>query len=332
MQTGPVNARRAPTTTLRLPRPYHPSHIFRLVIYDIVHRTLYLFNQPVAFDLHRLLFRPRDGHDMRVLATDLQVEPAAERVDLLHDVYGNSIAHVKPGGPADRLMITTRFTVDHLGSGAFGLPTVAKSALIPPAYGHAELLALQPFLLPSYPDPGHLLRAWAQPFSLAAMGFASDGSIAAVPGAGPRGAISAMTQHIRDNFEYRAREEEGVQTPQQTLALRSGSCRDFATMMIDALRRLGIAARFVSGYLYVPATDGNGHAGGGATHAWVQCYLPDCGWFPADPTNNLIGGHDLIRVAVGREASEVVPLTGSWFGGTGDFARLIVDVGVTARV
>lgn len=301
------------------------------MIYDIVHRTEYLFNQPVGFDLHRLLFRPRDGHDMRVLATDLQVEPAAERVDLLHDVYGNSIAHVKPGGPADRLLITTRFTVDHLGSGAFGLPTVAESSLIPPAYGHTELLALQPFLFPSYPDPGHLLRAWAQPFASAAMGSAGDGSIAAVAGTGPRGAISAMTQHIRDNFEYRAREEEGVQTPQQTLALRSGSCRDFATMMIDALRRLGIAARFVSGYLYVPAVQGNGHAGGGATHAWVQCYLPDCGWFPADPTNNLIGGHDLIRVAVGREASEVVPLTGSWFGGAGDFARLIVDVSVTAR-
>jgi transglutaminase-like putative cysteine protease len=251
---------------------------------------------------------------MRVLATDLSVEPPAQSIALLHDVYGNSIAHVLPGGPADRLAITTRFTVDHQGSGAFGMTSATASCWMPPAYGNAERLALQPFLLPSHDDSGHALRAWAQP-------FASAGS--AMEGSGPRQTIAAMTQ---------ARDEEGVQTPQQTLALRSGSCRDFATLMIDALRHLGIAARFVSGYLYVPAVQGNGsNIGGGATHAWVQCYLPDCGWFPADPTNNLIGGHDLIRVAVGREAAEVVPLAGAWFGDSADFAQLSVDVSVTLR-
>ena len=141
-----------------------------------------------------------------------------------------------------------------------------------------------------------------------------------------------MTQRIRDSFEYRMRPEEGVQSPQTTLQLKSGACRDFATLMIDALRHLGIAARFVSGYLYVPAQQGQtGSVGGGATHAWVQCYLPDCGWFPVDPTNNLIGGHDLIRVAVGREAAEVVPLAGAWFGGPNDFVGLNVQVSVTAR-
>ena len=286
------------------------------MIYDIVHRTEYRFANPVGFGQHRLLFRPRDGHDMRVLATDLQVEPAALGVDLLHDVYGNSIAHVRPGGPAERLVITTSFTVDHLGSGAFGIAADADASWMPPAYGTAEMLALQPFLLPSYPDPGHVLRAWAQPFAAA----------------GARETIAAITQSIRDSFEYRARDEEGVQSPQRTLQLQSGSCRDFATLMIDALRHLGIAARFVSGYLYVPAKQGSAtNVGGGATHAWVQCYLPDCGWFPADPTNNLIGGHDLIRVAVGREAAEVVPLAGAWFGEKSDFAGLTVQVNVTAR-
>ncbi len=286
------------------------------VIYDIVHRTEYRFANPVGFGQHRLLFRPRDGHDMRVLATDLQVEPTALGVDLLHDVYGNSIAHVRPGGPADRLVITTSFTVDHLGSGSFGLSVDADAQWMPPAYGNAERLALQPFLLPSYADPGHVLRNWAQPFAAA----------------GPRETVAAMTQNIRDSFEYRLRDEEGVQSPHRTLQLQSGSCRDFATLMIDALRHLGIAARFVSGYLYVPVAPGAAsHVGGGATHAWVQCYLPDCGWFPADPTNNLIGGHDLIRVAVGREAAEVVPLAGAWYGEKSDFAGLSVQVSVTAR-
>ena len=309
------------------------------MIYDIVHRTEYRFHKPVSFGQHRLLFRPRDGHDMRVLATDLNVDPPAERVDLLHDVYGNSIAHVRPGGPADRLSITTLFTVDHLGSGSFGLPTAAESSWMPPAYGRAEVLALQPFLIPSYPDPGHVLRAWAQPFANAGLGpmpgqsQGTSGQSQNTAAVGPRETIALMTQAIRDSFEYRARDEEGVQTPQQTLQLRSGSCRDFATLMIDALRHLGIAARFVSGYLYVPAlSSGSSNIGGGATHAWVQCYLPDCGWFPADPTNNLIGGHDLIRVAVGREAAEVVPLAGAWFGDKADFAGLTVNVSVSARV
>ena len=291
------------------------------MIYDIVHRTEYRFQNPVSFGLHRLLFRPRDGHDMRVLATDLAVEPKATRVDLLHDVYGNSVAHVHPNGPANRLEITSSFTVEHLGSGPFGLPTAAESAWMPPAYPSAERLALMPFLLPSYADESHQVRTWAQPFL--APGTAAIN--------GPRSTISAMTQAIRDGFEYRVREEEGVQTPQQTLDLKSGSCRDFATLMIDALRHLGIAARFVSGYLYVPAAQGGANVGGGATHAWVQCYLPDCGWFAADPTNNLIGSHELIRVAVGREAAEVVPLAGAWFGDKNDYAGLTVDVSVTAR-
>jgi transglutaminase-like putative cysteine protease len=292
------------------------------MVYDIVHRTEYRFAKPVTFGQHRLLFRPRDGHDMRVLATDLVVEPAGPRVDLLHDVYGNSIAHVTPEGAADRLVFTSSFTVDHLGAGGFGLPMADESAWMPPAYSTAERLALVPFLLPSHPDDAQAVRRWAEPF------------IAPASQGGPRETIRAMTQAIRDGFAYKLRDEEGVQTPQQTLELASGSCRDFATLMIDALRHVGIAARFVSGYLYVPANDAgddSGTVGGGATHAWVQCYLPDCGWFPADPTNNLIGGSDLIRVAVGREAAEVVPLTGAWFGDKADYAGLTVDVTVTAR-
>lgn len=285
------------------------------MIYDITHATEYRFHREVDFGLHRLTFRPRDGHDMRVLATELEVWPEALRVDLIHDVYGNSVAWLLPGASADRLRIVSRFTVEHLGNHAFALPAAGESLWMPPSYSSAERLALTPFLLPSFEDPEHRLRAWAQTWAHC------EG--------GPRQTIAGMTQAIRDGFCYAAREEEGVQTPQQTLALGSGSCRDFATLMIDALRQLGIAARFVSGYLYSPAQGGN--VGGGATHAWVQAYLPDCGWFPADPTNNLIGGSDLIRIAMAREASEVAPLSGTWFGEPGDYAGMQVEVQVQAR-
>lgn len=290
------------------------------MIYDISHTTEYRFHRPVELGLHRLSFRPRDGHDMRVLATELDVFPEPRRVDLLHDVYGNSVAFVLPPASADTLRITSRFTVDHLGSRAFDLTTLPQSAWMPPNYTTAERMALTPFLDPSHEDPGDKVRQWAQSFMSAG---ASDQE------GGPRAVITQMAEAVRAKFQYRSRNEEGTQTPQQTLSLGTGACRDFATLMIDALRRLGVAARFVSGYLYVPAHDGV--QGGGATHGWVQVYLPDCGWFPVDPTNNLIGGSDLIRIAVARDVQELAPVSGEWFGAANDFAGMNVDVQVSAR-
>ena len=288
------------------------------MIYDIEHSTEYRFHQPVQLGLHRLTFRPRDGHDMRVLATELDVTPPPQRIDLVHDVYGNSMAFIQPASPADVLRIVSRFSVDHLGTDSFALPTASESLWMPPAYSAAERLALTPFLIPSFDDPGHVLRSWAQPF--ADQGAAQGG---------PRQTIASMTETLRNTLTYTRRDAEGVQTPQQTLALRSGACRDYATLMIDALRHIGIAARVVSGYIYSPA--GSSVDGGGATHAWVHVYLPDCGWFSVDPTNNLIGGNELIRIAVARDVNEVAPLTGQWYGYSGDYAGMTVDVKVTAR-
>lgn len=292
------------------------------MVYDIEHITDYRFHRPVALGLHRLTFRPRDGHDMRVLATELVVTPTEQRVDLVHDVYGNSVALVQPAPQAERLTIACRFTVEHLGAAGFSAPAASESAWLPPPYSTSERLALTPFLLPSFDDPHLELRTWAQQFAQAA----GDGG-------GPRAVVARMCEAIRGGLRYTPRDAEGVQTPQQTLRLGSGSCRDFATLMIDALRQLGIAARFVSGYLYCPPDGAGGAApvGGGATHAWVQVYLPDCGWIAADPTNNLIGGTDLIRLAVARDAAEVSPLSGTWWGAPADFAGMTVTVKVVAR-
>ncbi|MBC7940480.1 MAG: transglutaminase family protein [Chitinophagaceae bacterium] len=288
------------------------------MIYNIVHTTEYRFHHEVELGWHRLAFRPRDGHDMRVLATNLVVTPLQRQVDLVQDVYGNSVALVLPASPASQLRIESHFTVEHLGSRSFNLPASVEDELIPPAYSNAERLALQPFLLPSFEDPGNQVRAWAEQF----VDHVSGAPLA-------RPVISRMTEAMRQGLQYRQREEEGVQTPTHTLAMNSGSCRDYATLMIDALRRLGIAARFVSGYVYSPG--GAYDASAGATHAWVQCFLPRCGWFPVDPTNNLIGGHDLIRIAVARQASEVSPLSGEWFGEPAAFAGMHVQVSVTAN-
>ena len=291
------------------------------VTFDITHTTHYRYAQPVALDEHRVMFRPRGSHDLRVLATDMQVTPAPLDVRLVQDVYSNSVAVVQPQSPATELMIVCSFTVEHTGTRALDLPLSPHAQSYPFTYDAEESIALQHYLAPYYDDPTGELLQWARQF------VASDGS------AGTLDVLVAMTQSIRDTMAYQARFDEGVQSPYETLRMQSGTCRDFATLMIEAIRRLGYAARFVSGYLYTPwldAADGS-HVGTGATHAWVQVYLPGAGWMPFDPTNNLIGGTDLIRVGVARHASMASPVLGSWHGYPGDSLGMFVDVQVRMR-
>src|SRR5207244_10579107 len=136
---------------------------------------------------------------------------------------------------------------------------------------------------------------------------------------------------ISREFTYIRREKMGVQEPQETLALRTGSCRDFAVLMMEAVRSLCLAARFVSGYLYVPSSDREGHVGGGATHAWVQVYLPGAGWIEFDPTNGIVGNRNLIRVAAARHPRQAIPLSGTYEGSREDFIGMTVEVAVTGE-
>ena len=293
-------------------------------VYDITHTTCYRYTQPVRFGEHRIMFRPRDSHDLRVLATDLEVSPLAS-VRMVQDTHSNSIALVQPLAPADELRIVCTFTIEQVPSNEPELPLAPSAKLFPFAYSVEERFDLEPYLRPHYDDPEGVLTQWAREF------LRTDGLT------GTRDMVRAMNQHIREHFGYCVRYEEGVQTPLRTLELRSGSCRDFALLMMEALRRLGIAARFVSGYLYDPALDdgtpdgGNGTVGAGSTHAWLQAYLPGAGWVPFDPTNNLIGDSQLIRVAVARDPSHAAPIAGSWFGVPSSYLGMDVVVEVQRR-
>jgi transglutaminase-like putative cysteine protease len=291
------------------------------VIFDIVHSTHYVYHQPVELGEHKVMFRPRGSHDLRVLATDLQVSPEPIDIRLIQDVYSNSVAVVQPQTPSHELKVTASFTVEHTGTRALDLPLEQDALSHPFEYGDEDRIALQHYLAPYYDDPTGALRDWARQF------VRTDGPT------GTRELLVDMNRSIRDAMLYLARFDEGVQTPYETLRLQSGTCRDFATLMIEAVRSLGYAARFVSGYLYTPWLDDGsaGYAGAGATHAWVQVYLPGAGWIPFDPTNNLIGGTDLIRVGVARHASLASPLRGEWNGYPGDFAGMFVDVQVKRR-
>ena len=275
------------------------------VRYDITHTTVYRYKRPVSFGEHRVMFRPRDSHDLRVLATDLEVSPEAI-VRMIQDPHSNSVALVQPLSEATELKIVCTFTIEHAHSNNLELPLSPSAEFFPFAYTVEERFDLEHYLRPHHDDPDGKLSAWARRF------IRTDGPT------GTRDLLVQMNQHIRDEFTYAGRDEEGTQTPLQTLALGSGTCRDFALLMMEAARRLGVATRFVSGYLYDPVLDGTSAdsdvVGAGATHAWLQAYLPGAGWVPFDPTNNLLGSNQLIRVGVARDPAQAPPISGSWYG------------------
>lgn len=292
------------------------------VFFEITHTTHYRYAQPVALGEHRVMFRPRGSHDLRVLATDMQVTPPPIDIRMVQDVYSNSVALVQPQSPATELKVVSSFTVEHTGTRALDLPLDPNAQTYPFRYSDEERVVLAPYLAPYYDDPTGELLAWASHF------------IRMDAPTGTTQLLIDMTQFIRTTMRYQARFDEGVQSPYETLRWESGTCRDFATLMIEAIRQLGYAARFVSGYLYTPWLDGGEGSqivGAGATHAWLQVYLPRAGWLPFDPTNNLIGGTDLIRVGVARHASGASPVSGSWQGFPGDYLGMFVDVQVRKR-
>ncbi len=283
------------------------------------HVTSYRYAKPVGLGEHRMMLRPRDSHDLRILSTRLAIAPQPAALRWLHDVFENSVAVAAFGEPASELEIESEIEIEHFENGEPNFPIEEYAATYPFSYTAAEAPDLTRSTERHYPDPDHEVDAWAKSFL------------------NPKGPtktlamLEAMTGFVqRDGFTYAVREAEGVQSPVETLHMRSGSCRDFALLMMEAARSLGLAARFVSGYLFVPSTGGAANVGGGATHAWVQVYLPGSGWIEFDPTNGIVGNRDLIRVAVVRDPAQAVPVSGTWTGVPADFLEMKVEVSVTA--
>jgi transglutaminase-like putative cysteine protease len=283
----------------------------------IHHKTEYRYARPVAFGEHRIMLRPRDGHDLRVLESRLDIAPEPMSLRWIHDVFGNSVAIADFDERSHNLTFTSTVTVDHNPAEEFALTPDDRAYFYPFLYDDDEYPDLVQFVTPQYSDPDGELSAWARNF-LDAEAPTPTFKI-----------LSGMTHGIRDAFTYRKRHEQGTQHPLDTLQTGSGTCRDYALFMIEALRRLGIAARFVSGYLFVP-DDHDRYAGGGSTHAWVQVYLPSAGWIEFDPTNGIVGTRDLIRVAVARDPRQAIPLHGTYLGPADAFIGMEVNINVTS--
>jgi transglutaminase-like putative cysteine protease len=287
---------------------------------QVRHATTYRYRRPVRFGPHSAMFRPHQSNDLNLNAFEIRSAPDC-RQRWVHDVFSNSkaILDFADAPPASVLEICCEFVVVRSTIHERNFPILDFARRYPFVYPDEQQIDLAALVRPERDGDGDGVRAWAEKYVAAA-----GGDTFAI--------LEGMTRGVRDEFLYRRREEPGIRTPEETLARGEGSCRDFAALMIEAARRLGFAARFVTGYLYDPLTDikTSGMRGAGATHAWVQIFLPGAGWIEFDPTNGLIASGNLIRTAVARTPAQAVPLEGSFKGAPEDFIGMDVEVEVTA--
>jgi transglutaminase-like putative cysteine protease len=287
---------------------------------EIVHRTRYEYAGPVMLNDYRLMFRPRDSHDLRLLHTSLVIEPAAT-VRWIHDPFGNSIAMASFAlQPVQALELVSTIRVEHFGTG-FELPPIEEYARrLPFSYLAEEAPDLARYVERHYPDPNAMVSTWTRQFLEVEGDDATDTFAVLV----------RMCQGIKSQLTYAMRFEVGTQPPAVTLANGGGTCRDYALLMMEGARSLGLAARFITGYLYDPALDATegGSASTAYPHAWMEAYLPGAGWMEFDPTNGIVGSDRLIRVAVARDPEQAMPIKGSFVGAAGVAINAIVDVAV----
>jgi transglutaminase-like putative cysteine protease len=282
----------------------------------ILHKTVYRFRQPVSLGAHRLMLRPRESRDLRLMSHTLAITPVPV-LTWAHDVFGNAVAMATFTTMTDMLVIDSLVDI-LLNAAPWPVFDIAASAISYPFhYSDDESTDLSALAIEQYPDQAGQLRVWARSF------------IRSNP-TDTLALLKDLSLGVAGRIGYQSREVEGTQSPTQTLDRGWGSCRDFAVLFVEATRSLGFGARVVSGYLHNPNQDRVGSTGAGSTHAWAEVYLPGAGWITFDPTNRSVGGFNLIPVAVARDIRQAVPVSGSFIGLTDAFLGMGVEVSVTS--
>jgi transglutaminase-like putative cysteine protease len=282
-------------------------------ILSVRHVTTYHYHQPVAFGEHRMMLRPRDDADQKVLQSELEITPRPRRLAWTRDMFGNHVATAHFDVRATELRFVSNIRLDHAPARFRATDIEDFARTYPFAYAAEDWPRLKRFVLPLFPHPE--LQRWSALF------FRNDGS------ADTHELLVEMTETIRRTFRHISRHEKGIQDPVRTINLGSGSCRDLAMLMMAVLRSRGLAARFVSGYLHLAEDDDDCDIGGN-THAWVQVYIPGPGWVDFDPSGGVVGNQNHIRVAVAHHPRAAIPLQGTWYGTASDHLAMKVAVKV----
>jgi transglutaminase-like putative cysteine protease len=279
----------------------------------ILHTTTYRYARAVDFNPHRLMLRPRGAPGLQVLQHALRCSPSAELV-WAQDVFDNPVATARFSDQARELAISSDLEVEAAVDlwPVFQIPPRAQTY----PYNHSADELTDLAALRARPDAGPSVRFWAQGF------------IRSRP-TDTLALLKDLNAGVLAGLAYRPRDEEGVQTGAETLALGGGSCRDLAALFIEAARHLGFGARAASGYVFDPGAPGR-HTD--TTHAWAEVYLPEAGWIAFDPTHGRVGAGGLITVAVGRCNTQIMPVTGSYVGAPDDRLGMSVDISVSAAV
>ncbi len=284
---------------------------------ETVHTTIYRYRHEVFLGPHRLMLRPRESRDLRLISHVVSTTPAAT-LTWAHDIAGNAVATATFDSPSDHLVIESRARIE-LTAPIWPVFSIAASAITYPfLYSSDDWTDLGALATPQYDDGEGRFSRWVE-------GFVSSR---------PTDTLSLLkdiSNGVSTQISYQSREIEGTQSPLETLTRGWGSCRDFAVLLAEAARTLGFGARIVSGYLFDPENDRVGSAGSGSTHAWTEIYVPGAGWITFDPTNRSVGSKNLIPVAMAREVRQAVPVAGSFAGQGDSLIEMIVEVTVSAR-
>lgn len=281
-----------------------------------VHRTEYIYKHPVSLGPHRLMLRPRETRDLRLISHEIAIEPAAD-IAFSQDVAGNAIASATFRSQTDRLSIVSRSQLELTAPLWPVFPIAASAIEYPFLYSDDDWTDLGALTQPQYPDDAGRFSQWVEGFV-----FQRRTDTLSL--------LKDISNGVSSQIAYEVREDEGTQSPLETLDRARGSCRDFAVLLAEAARRLGLGARLVSGYLFDPENYLVGSEGTGSTHAWVEIFIPGAGWITFDPTNRSVGSKNLVPVAVARDIRQAVPVAGSFVGGSDALIRMSVEVSVTS--